>query len=85
MKSDGYIFISIPYRDGWKLRVNGKEAQFIRADYGFIAVKESVGEYHLEMVFDNKMYPVGLAISLAGFTLWVFLYLRNKRTKNRQI
>ena len=85
MKSDGYIFISIPYRDGWKLGVNGKEAQFIRADYGFIAVKEPVGEYHLEMVFDNKMYPVGLAISLAGFTLWVFLYLRNKRTKNRQI
>lgn len=82
MKSDGYIFISIPYRDGWKLTVNGKEAHFIRADYGFLAVKEPAGEYHLEMQFDNQLYPVGLTASMVGFALWLFLYLRNKRAKN---
>lgn len=75
-ETESTVFFSIPYEDGWSATVNGKEAEIIKTNVGFMAVKTEAGENNIEFkyVTPGLKYGAVLAgISLIGFVVYMCL------------
>ncbi|MFQ6015360.1 MAG: YfhO family protein [Anaerolineae bacterium] len=71
LASEGYLLLSDAYYPGWRARVDGKEAEILRADYYFRAVKLPAGEHWVEFVYDPPSLKLGATISLATLLVLV--------------
>lgn len=79
---DGTLMVSIPCEDGWHAYVDGKEAEIIRADYGFMALNLSSGIHKITFEYRAPGLRVGILLSLAGWVLFLAgLGIRKFRTK----
>ena len=73
--ADRYVFISIPFNEGWKVTVNGEAAKIWRANFGLTGVRTPPGFNKLEMNFsqpgaiEGSWITVTCLISLALFYL----------------
>lgn len=63
------VFFSVPYDDGWTAYVNGKPADIVKANYGFMAVKAESGENIIEFRYETPGLLAGLIVSVAGIIL----------------
>ncbi len=74
----GNYFISIPYKDNYKITLNGEKLEYTKALDGFVGlyVPQS-GE--LKITFIPKGFYLGLVISLIGLALLIFLALIFKK------
>ncbi len=70
-KKDGLVFFSVPFENGWRATVNGKEAQIIRTNAGFMAVKVERGENDIRF---NYLTP-GLIIGLISFATALVMFI----------
>lgn len=83
MPADKTLFTSIPYDEGWKLKVDGEEADYYQIAGSFIGVDLEAGLHTVEFVYAPRgLYP-GIAIAvLCMFLLLVALrvekYFRNR-------
>ncbi len=66
--TDQTVFLSIPFDQGWTLKIDGHEAELTKAFLGFSAFKVSAGEHSIELSY----LPPGFAL---GFTLTLFALL----------
>jgi len=78
------VFFSVPYEDGWKAYVNGKPADIIRANYGFMAVRAEQGENTITFEYETPGLKIGFICTLAGITILIgYLFvMRNKKGNN---
>lgn len=67
------IFTSIPYDEGWRLKVDGKEASYYKVAGAFIGIDVPPGEHEIELEYMPKGLMVGIGIS--AVSLFVFLLL----------
>ncbi len=58
--------------------------QVMPADYILRAVPLTAGHHHLKIVYAPTALPIGLALSLAAWTLWLVLLIRNRRRTKQQ-
>ena len=68
------VFFSIPYHDGWKAYVNGKETKVEKVNMGFMAVECGAGFSEIEFEFETPMLKLGTASSvccLFAFAVYV--------------
>lgn len=77
------LFTSIPYDEGWNLKVNGMEYKPIKVLNGFIGVELSnPGTYHLEFTFVPKGLKTGVMLSIVGIisllTISIFIKVKYK-------
>jgi len=67
-----YLFLSIPYADGWTAYVDGEETEILCADIGFMAFDLDSGTHEIELRYKTPGLTSGLIISavalLAGIT-----------------
>lgn len=68
------VFSEIYYNKGWNALVNGKPAEYFRANYVLRAMILPEGENEIEFIFKPKIYAVGSIISLISSSL-LFLVL----------
>lgn len=80
-EKENLIFFSVPYVEGWSAQVNGKDAEIILSNYGFMAVKIDKGDNDIEFRYLNKNYITGAYISIAGLILLAIYVVFNKRDK----
>lgn len=66
-----WLFLSVPWRNGWNLYVDGVKTEIIHADYGFMAAKVSRGEHAVELKYENPIYLYGLFVSIVGIMLLI--------------
>lgn len=81
-KDGQYLFLSVPYDNGFTAYVNGEEAQISRTLGGFMAIRLSEGENGIEFAFSPSGFKAGVLISVAGvvmLALWIIF--RNKAEK----
>ena len=67
------VFFSVPWEGGWSASVNGKPAQIVRANVGFMAVKVPAGVSSIRFSYQTPGLKLGAAASLGGAALF-FLY-----------
>ncbi|MBK8683806.1 MAG: YfhO family protein [Bacteroidetes bacterium] len=81
MPSDGMVYFSIPYDDGWLIREQGKELDKFLLSHGMIGVYLKAGEHALEFDFRQISADRGKKLSWAGLALFGFLIFLSVKTK----
>lgn len=70
------VFSEIFYPKGWRVTVDGKPAELVRANYVLRALPLEPGSHRIEMVFDPAPYRIGNPVSAAaGWTVLVLVLL----------
>lgn len=83
-KEDDILFTSIPYEEGWSVRVNGKKAQTFCAAQALLAVELGPGRQVVEMRFIPSGLVPGSLVSLAAWTLFAGLLIARRRADRRR-
>ena len=66
-----WVFLSVAYDEGMRLKINGKSAKLYEVYDGFTAFYLEEGINEIEIVFRPQGFAFGLAISLIGVGLCV--------------
>ena len=69
------MMTSIPYSEGWKVKVDGKDVPVTKHGTGFISFPITSGQHKVEFVFSQKGTLLGLILSLISVTI---LYIDRK-------
>lgn len=80
------LFLTIPFDNGWKIFVDGKETSAKSAMGVFMSVEIPEGKHQITLKFEAPGLKQGILISsICGVTIliWVFLHRTKKRMKNK--
>lgn len=69
------VFSEIYYKDSWKAYIDGKEAEYVRANYVLRAMYIPAGRHKIEFVCHSDKIAKGKIINLTGSVLLVLLLL----------
>lgn len=79
VSGDKTCVLSIPYEEGFTVKVNGEKVEYAKAVGDFISFELSDGENEIEISFIPKGFYVGLALSVMGAAAFVlYIIFRNK-------
>ncbi len=81
-KEDGILFTSIPWTSGWKVTVDGKEAEKVPiGEEGLLGVSVSKGKHTVVMDYHTPGLMPGIVMSAAGVALFCVFEAVRKRKK----
>ena len=69
------IFSEVYYPKGWNAYINGKPAEYFRADYLLRAMVIPSGNNKIEFIFEPKVIPTGSTISLASSIVFLLIFV----------
>lgn len=82
--SDAWLFFSIPFSRGWSVQVDGKAAELVRANIGFMAVHLSEGSHQIRLEYSVPGGQVGSLLAVAGWlSLGILLIIELRRREQR--
>lgn len=76
-----YLFVRLPYSEGWHATIDGVETEIIKANYGFMAVKLSAGEHAIEFDYETPLLRVGAILSALGIAVLIVLAVIYRKSK----
>ena len=86
MDSDKYVFLSVPYSEGWHATVDGEAVKIIRANTGFMAIPITQGVHTIEFSYTTPYLVYGVAVSLGFLTVYViYTIVEHKRRSEKAI
>lgn len=71
MEEDGYLALSIPYDEGFDIKVDGKRISYEKVNTAFLGFPLEKGNHLIEIVYEAPYYNPGKIVS--GFTLVILL------------
>ena len=79
MEREGRLILSVPYEDGWHVRINGQTAP--RTTFGgcLMAFDLEPGTYHIEMRYAPPGLKAGAAVSAGSAVLFAAIMLLRRR------
>lgn len=80
MKEEGRLILSVPYEDGWHIRVNGEEREAESFGGSLMAFDLEPGKYVIEMRYVPEGLYIGVSISMISVIAFVLLN-KNKRKR----
>ena len=79
-----YMMTSIPYSEGWKVKVDGKDVPVTKAWNSFISFPITSGQHKVEFVFSQKGRITGAVLTLISLaTLYIIRRDYKKDDKNQ--
>ncbi|MBR6513770.1 MAG: YfhO family protein [Clostridia bacterium] len=66
-QGDDMLFTTIPYDEGWRVKIDGKRAELIKTADSMLAVSITPGEHTVEMIYLPNLFVLGIITSVAGF------------------
>ena len=80
---DGYFNISVPYSEGFSVKVDGEETECEMTDTSFLGFKVSEGQHRIEITFTSPLRKEGIIMSLSGIVVFavmtVYEIVKSKR------
>ena len=73
------VFFSVPYEGGWSATVNGEEAEIVKTNVGFMAVKVPAGESEIRFNYQTPGLKLGALVTLGGILLFVLYFLATRK------
>ena len=80
-ESDRYLYIAIPYSEGWHATVDGTQVEIINANIAFMAIKLSAGTHSIEMTYATPNLYFGWSVSAVGIILFIGYIVYTKKKK----
>lgn len=68
--SDKYLYIAIPYSDGWKANLDGTPVEVIRANIAFMAIPVTKGSHTIEMTYTTPNLFTGWIMTAVGIIVY---------------
>ena len=84
LEQGGRLILSIPYEDGWRVLINGEEAE--RTTFGgcLMAFDLEPGEYYIEMRYVPAGLWMGVLVSVVSILLFIgVMFFRRRHKKSR--
>ncbi|MDD6265456.1 MAG: YfhO family protein [Clostridia bacterium] len=80
------LFTTIPYDEGWVLKVDGKVTPIIKTANALISANLSEGTHEIELCYNPKCFTVGLTVSAFAVLIFatVCIFERNYRKKEQK-
>lgn len=76
------ILTTLPYDEGWKVFVDGKQIEYEKSLNALIAFNiENKGEHSIELKYAPKTFTLGLTISVLSFALFILIVIFEKPLK----
>lgn len=82
--SEGYLVIADTYYPGWKIEVNGDEADIYRIDYLFYGTLLPRGMNQVRIYYSADIFYTGLLISVITVIILLLMFLINMRRLSNQ-
>ncbi|MBR4881870.1 MAG: YfhO family protein, partial [Clostridia bacterium] len=83
-EGDDLLFTTIPYDEGWKVKIDGKNAELVKTADALIAVRITAGEHEVEFRYLPTNFVCGITLSIVGFAgfaaVWV-VYDKNRKKR----
>lgn len=76
--TDGWLLMPIPYENGWRAFVDGKEVKIERGDIAFIALELEAGEHEVIFKYNTPTLTAGLVISVLSTLSFITMLLISK-------
>lgn len=76
---DGYFVISVPYDEGFNIKVDNKVIKYNKVNKGFIGFNISSGKHDIEIKYTSPLRNISLIISIIGFISIVGVYIVEKK------
>ena len=86
-QNGGLLYLSILYHDGWKILIDGQEAEKVyRTNQAFMGVPVSGGTHKIELIYRPVGWPYSLYVFLAGIgcSCVIVIQYRRKKGKNNE-
>ena len=81
--SNKMIVLSVPYDEGWSLKIDGEPAKIYKVNSGFIGIVGLSGNHQYELTYFTPGLATGGVISLIGLLIFLMLLLIELRTKKK--
>jgi len=80
---NGYFTLSVPYDDGFKIKVDGKTKSYEKVNGAFIGFKISKGHHNIEINYEAPYFKEGKIISIIGLiSLIILIIYQNRQQKD---
>lgn len=79
---DQIMMTTIPYQEGWTIKVDGKETQPVKLVDSLIGIEVPEGTHTVTMKFLPTYFIVGIIISIAGLICIVVIGILQRRSRN---
>lgn len=76
---------TIPYEEGWKVIVDGKEIEVEKVLDALIAIKVDSGEHEILLKYTPKGLTLGMTLSISGIILFIIKIIMSKMKKRQMI
>ncbi len=73
--SDKVMLTTIPYEEGWKITVDGKDTEPVCALDSMVALKLNEGKHKIEMTFMPNYFIVSVVISIIGLLICAVIFV----------
>ena len=80
-----YMMTSIPYSEGWKVKVDGKDVPVTKAWNSFISFPITSGQHKVEFVFSQKGRVTGAVLTLISLTTLYIVRRDYKKDDKNQL
>ena len=86
LEKESMVFFSVPYTEGWSAKVNGEDAEIVRASYGFMAVRCKAGDNSIEFRYETPGLKAGIIISgISAVVLIGYVVYYRKKEKAEKV
>ena len=75
------MYTSIPYDDGWRLKVDGQDYEYEKILNGFIGVELAEGQHQIELKYELPGFKVGCLISAFSILAIAGILISNRCRK----
>ncbi|MDD4461907.1 MAG: YfhO family protein [Eubacteriales bacterium] len=82
---EGMLLLTIPYDQGWTLKVNGEAHDYEALDHGLIMVELPAGRHQIELTYRPPWLIRSLLISLVSLLVTVGLLLYTRKRRDRPL
>jgi len=84
VKKDGtYLLVSVPYSKGWKAKVDGEDAEVLKANECYMALKLNKGSHSISFEYHTPLLLIGAIVSALSFVLSIaalVVFSRKRKT-----
>ena len=75
VSSDSYMVLSIPYDNGFKVKIDNAFIDYEKVNGSFIGFPISKGTHTIDVTFESPWYILGIISSIVGFIFLIGYYI----------
>ena len=81
VKEDGYFMLTIPYDEGFNIKVDGQKTNYEIVDDAFIGFKISKGKHEIEIEYKAPFKELSIIVSLLGIITFIVVTIIETKRK----